>query len=499
MSYPYNKRSSSRSPSRYSKRFRERDDDLSIRRHLTSKDTAENELERENKFLLIQYYERAALRLSQNRSKPIDHLLVSISTILGVDERVRHFEPDLMSVCDPIDLIENNSVEELETLGQQCLELERLEGGHREKQKFWLTVHDFVDLELKKARASRDSKRSIAIVLDDVQKLLQGKSHEALVRLENQIKQKLRSNAPIDTDYWEGLLLHLKEFKVRAYLSELFSETLQQNRTKQNEEQLQQAKDDLHQLQQMKKLAENEYYRINLDPAPLLRQEQLPQGLKPIEEEQYTHMLETKRKRVTDATYIPLLNSKPKVRTSKLVSTSIEEDTFWRMTKERLEREYLKAGDADEADLENELETEQAPVSISANGVSLKKPKYYNRVLLGFEWNSYNQAHYNEEHPPPKAVQGYRFNIFYPDLIGTGRAPTYRIERNRSRKQRDEQQTEETCVIRFIAGEPYQDIAFRIVDRDWDYSSKRHRGFKNSFENGVLCLHFQFKRVYYKK
>ena len=33
-----------------------------------------------------------------------------------------------------------------------------------------------------------------------------------------------------------------------------------------------------------------------------------------------------------------------------------------------------------------------------------------------------------------------------------------------------------------MAGPPYEDIAFRIVDREWDYSAKRERGFKSSFD-----------------
>lgn len=31
--------------------------------------------------------------------------------------------------------------------------------------------------------------------------------------------------------------------------------------------------------------------------------------------------------------------------------------------------------------------------------------------LKGFEWNKYNQTHYDMENPPPKIVQGYKFNV----------------------------------------------------------------------------------------
>lgn len=55
-----------------------------------------------------------------------------------------------------------------------------------------------------------------------------------------------------------------------------------------------------------------------------------------------------------------------------------------------------------------------------------RKPKYFNRIHTGYEWNKYNQTHYDTENPPPKVVQGYKFNIFYPDLLDKSVAPTYR-------------------------------------------------------------------------
>jgi hypothetical protein len=38
-------------------------------------------------------------------------------------------------------------------------------------------------------------------------------------------------------------------------------------------------------------------------------------------------------------------------------------------------------------------------------------------LLTGYEWNKYNQTHYDYDNPPPKVVQGYKFNILYHDLI----------------------------------------------------------------------------------
>jgi len=57
-----------------------------------------------------------------------------------------------------------------------------------------------------------------------------------------------------------------------------------------------------------------------------------------------------------------------------------------------------------------------------------RKPRFFNRVKSGFEWNPYNRKHYDEDNPPPKIVQGYKFNIFYPDLINKMETPQYYLE-----------------------------------------------------------------------
>ena len=127
-----------------------------------------------------------------------------------------------------------------------------------------------------------------------------------------------------------------------------------------------------------------------------------------------------------------------------------------------------------------------------------RKPKYFNRVHTGYEWNKYNQTHYDHDNPPPKVVQGYKFNVLYPDLLDKTRAPTYKIEREGGRRRGEvtaKAGEDDTCIIRFVAGAPYEDIAFKIVDREWDYSAKRERGFRSLFDKGILQLHFQFKKV----
>ena len=54
-----------------------------------------------------------------------------------------------------------------------------------------------------------------------------------------------------------------------------------------------------------------------------------------------------------------------------------------------------------------------------------------------------------------------------------------------------------TCLLIFKAGPPYEDIAFKILNKEWEYSHKK--GFKSTFERGILHLYFNFKRNRYRR
>jgi hypothetical protein len=59
-------------------------------------------------------------------------------------------------------------------------------------------------------------------VAADINKLLSPKSYEQLKNLEVQVRRKLNSNEPIDTDYWEELLRSLTVWKARARLRNVY-------------------------------------------------------------------------------------------------------------------------------------------------------------------------------------------------------------------------------------------------------------------------------------
>lgn len=113
----------------------------------------------------------------------------------------------------------------------------------------------------------------------------------------------------------------------------------------------------------------------------------------------------------------------------------------------------------------------------------------------------------SSDNPPPKVVQGYKFNIFYPDLIDKTKAPRESSRRELADLQTDlpcpaeyrivkNKENPDICTIVFSAGPPYEDIAFTIVNKPWEHSHKR--GFRSSFDRGVLQLHFSFRRNFYR-
>lgn len=118
-----------------------------------------------------------------------------------------------------------------------------------------------------------------------------------------------------------------------------------------------------------------------------------------------------------------------------------------------------------------------------------RKPRFFNRVRTGYSWNKYNMTHYDHDNPPPKVVQGYKFNIFYPDLIDKTKAPTWFLEPSDT--------ADNTIIIRFHAGPPYEDVAFKILNQEWEL--ERFRGFRNIFDRGIMQLYFNFKRHVYRR
>jgi hypothetical protein len=367
--------------------------------------------------------------------------------------------------------------------------------------------------------------RVLNSVAADINKILSPKTYEQLETLEVQVRHKLDSNEPIDTDYWEELLRSLTVWKARAKLKKVFQAVIEgrvQALRKQQKEEAESVRSKLAPIAPaIGEVVETQ--ELDLDPEPLLLLRPEDKALEIMDESVFLNRVvcypslysETvdvttdlnqahERQKILKMGFVPLRQRGAERPTQTALSkakkpdladtpadqfSSLSNEDFSQATRALYEREVARGVSENE-----EIFTAEEAVSSTsqlawANKYRPRKPRYFNRVQMGYEWNKYNQTHYDHDHPPPKVVHGYRFNIFYPDLIDKTKAPTYRIEREHGRKRGQsfvKAGEEDTCLIRFIAGPPYEDIAFRIVDREWDYSAKRDRGFKSSFEKVSL-------------
>jgi len=457
-------------------------------------------LAKEGQFVLQQKRKAAEIRVKEGRARPIDWLTVNLRIIDPVEDLINdEVEDNDMDYIDPEGVLQGLSSAQLSSVRKDVDEFLDLEHS-RSNREYWRTMRTIC----KDLQREMDG-RVMRPVSADIDKLLGPKSYEELEKLERQINKKLDSDEPIDTDYWQQLLDRLLIYKAKAKLKKLYQTVLDNKMVdlrRANTREAERARSNLSPAD-----APILQYSKTLDPDSQLQLDVKDKSLPLVDEQKFLDDLATERRRIAKIGYLTARkavgpsDAPIQKHQSYVPGSSIEEGGSKAATL-LFEREVAKGVDEDEEVFAGEEEVEAGNKQLWKGNYRPRKPKYFNRVQMGYEWNKYNQTHYDHDNPPPKVVQGYKFHVFYPDLIDPTKAPTYKIIREGGRKKGETVAPageEDTCIIRFIAGPPYEDVAFRIVDRDWDYSAKHDRGFKSTFEKGILTLHFSFKKVYYRK
>ncbi|KAI0921226.1 hypothetical protein AcW2_006268 [Taiwanofungus camphoratus] len=469
-------------------------------------------LAKEEDFQLEQERMRAAIRVKEKRAKAIDFLALNLRYVNPPDETTEQADDDCLEIDldEPYNIFDSLSPDQIEELHDDIEKYLRLEQSEVNIE-FWTNMMVVCKDQLDRIKVNkRLGVEAAAAVEADITALLQGKSYDHLVALQKQVQAKLISGEPIDVDYWEGLLKKLLVWKAKAKLK-AFHEVvvrnrLEQLRKRQRDEALQ-AQEELlagvvksasrtdgrniipvvgNTEQESSAAEEMEPYYRSMSPQLLdirnLHYEERQIDIVTAKED--LRELMEQRRSVAASRFVP-----------KSAQTPVEIQDTEAPSGADLASEALYRAEA-----ERELDEEEELFNIEENIVNPttynwedkyrpRKPRYFNRVHTGYEWNKYNQTHYDTDNPPPKVVQGYKFNIFYPDLIDKSKAPTYKIVK--------EPGNDETVLLHFSAGPPYEDIAFRIVNREWEFSHKR--GFRSSFDRGCLSLWFNFRRNFYRK
>ncbi|KAI1803634.1 mid region of cactin-domain-containing protein [Daldinia bambusicola] len=412
----------------------------------------------EDKFVLKQAKKKADIRVREGRAKPIDLLAFNlryIDTDRDVfDDDDADIDIDVPAPGTVIEGLKESALDELDIDITPYLTLET----NKRNREYWKALQTLCTDRRQRLKPMGPEERVVNSVSADVDKILGPKNLEQLEKLEGQIQAKLRSDEVMDTDYWEQLLKSLQIFKAKAKLKNICEE-IKEGRIK-------------------------------------ILQDKNPEKAKGLAEPQASGSVVSSGSKDSATTSAP--KSKPTAAVTSAASSSSNapppgtarfatsgNEDFSQATKALYEREVARGISENEEIFSAEETVPSATKPQWADKYRPRKPRYFNRVQMGYEWNKYNQTHYDHDNPPPKVVQGYKFNIFYPDLIDKTKAPTFKIIREHGRRRGESfapAGEEDTCLIRFIAGPPYEDIAFRIVDREWDYSAKKDRGFKSSFD-----------------
>ena len=134
--------------------------------------------------------------------------------------------------------------------------------------------------------------RALSSVAADINRLLSPKTYEQLQTLEVQVKRKLNSNEPIDTDYWEELLRSLTVWKARARLRNVYQAVIDErvrDLRKQQQEEAESIREKLAPLAPVVTGSESLQSSTgaefqNLDPDPLLQVRPEDKGLEIMDE-----------------------------------------------------------------------------------------------------------------------------------------------------------------------------------------------------------------------
>ena len=484
----------------------------------------------EDNFVLRQAKKKADIRVREGRAKPIDWLAVILRVIDPDRDLLEDDEEEVqLDVVDPEGVFEglnDGQLVELENDISSYLALEK----NKKNQDYWKTMQIICNDRRQKLKPLAPEGRAVSSVAIQIDTMLGSKTYDQLETLEKQIKTKLRSNEPIDVDYWEQLLRNLSIWKAKAKLKKVYQSVINSRLDalrKQQQGDAEEVKSKLQEIlagpspvveegsdnpmpdaSQIVRLQPSFKYFQKYDPEPLLKLRPEDKSSDPVNESDFLQKIVAERRKVLKLGYVPSRQpafdksiSQPSNPAASLGNappgtqrfSAIVNEDFSQATKALYEREVARGVNENEEIFAAEENVSTALAPQWADKYRPRKPRYFNRVQMGYEWNKYNQTHYDHDNPPPKVVQGYKFNIFYPDLIDKTKAPTFRIIRENGRKRGESfapAGEEDTCLIRFIAGPPYEDIAFRIVDKEWDYSAKRDRGFRSSFDKVCLSLAF---------
>ncbi|KAL0347610.1 UNVERIFIED_CONTAM: Cactin [Sesamum calycinum] len=366
---------------------------------------------KEEEFHFDQSKIRSEIRLREGRMKPIDIL-------------TKHLDPSddfEIEINEPYMVFKGLTVKEMEELHNDIkmhLDLDRATPTHIRYWEALLVVCEWELAEARKKDALERARvrgeqlsqemigeeRGLHVSIEaDVKSLLQGKTFGELEALQSQIESQMQSGTAKVVEYWEAVLKRLHIYKAKACLKEIHVKMLRKHL-----ERLERPSEGEKNREQTPGLDEQDSDQDAegpiLSPIPVMGAEVHPEeepagSYSPqllhgdenedaIDPEEDKAILDKRRNAVLEERRIQELASRP----------TPPEDHF--------EKNAMKAmGAMEEGDVvfgTNDEINLDSQVYWWHDKYRPRKPKYFNRVHTGYEWNKYNQTHYDHDNPPPK-------------------------------------------------------------------------------------------------
>jgi hypothetical protein len=411
----------------------------------------------EDSFQLKQVKLRSKIRIEEGRAKPIDLLARYINAE----------EDDLaVEMHEPYTYLNGLNIRDLEDLIEDIKVYSDLEMGIN--GDYWKDITLVTEDELTKLQKLDKNSREHAgdrreginqSVLQDVSTMFRGKNYEQLANLEKSIKNKVKNEAGIDIGYWESLLAQLKAHMARARLRDRHQKVLNDKlttlrkqqgisddkRIKQEPKERKKSKDKDEDEDEFEKRM-NE--RIKREEAKLKEREEEGDNDDSFEMTEEMSQMAISLAEYENGNYSPVyLNPDDLSLTEVFIVTQAEDndrlefkrkqvlgsgyvkpeldEAFEAKARDRIQNEDEDNDDDDDAMVsklasdDNQDTTKKSQTTeialehhyLWSDKYRPRKPRYYNRVHTGYDWNQYNKKHYDIDNPPPKTVQGYKFNV----------------------------------------------------------------------------------------
>jgi hypothetical protein len=411
-----------------------------------------------------------------------------------------------IEIQEPYNLLKGLNVADLEDLLEDIEVYRTIE--KETNLEFWRDIMVVCEDEIEKLKKLERSERGESgaerrggineSVTSDVSSIFKGKDYDELVQLEAKIKSKIAgADSGTDVGYWESLLQQLNAHMARARLKAKHQAMLRRKLWQLKQEQAEEfgvagtplfpsaegiktEAEDSRPMEEGKVSEGGEDTQERKQPEAPYEEAGSSAGVSGTKAQESETLIAEED--LLEQAYLDYESGRYSPKLFKTMDFSeehvvtAEEDSAKRVENiERVLSGETLVSDYSEIEMQRKVDTDgmateeynfNSEVTIEHQDLLWKekyrprKPRFLNRVHTGFEWNKYNQTHYDTDNPPPKIVQGYKFNIFFPDLIDKRKTPTYSLKPCQDNK--------DFAILRFHGGPPYEVCAknctFRVSE-----------------------------------